>query len=540
MNQQPFISVIIPCFNHAHYLPEVIDSILQQTYLNYEIIVVDDGSKDNTREIANSYPLVKYVYQQNQGLAAARNTGIQHAAGNYIIFSDADDWLFPDALQHQIHAFEENNEAVAVAGAHDKVDTYGQIIYEEENLPKHKNHYLDLLMGNFIGMHGAVMYKRSVFDEFQYDNTLKAAEDYDLYLRLTRNHPIVVHQNKIAAYRMHSENMSKNIPLMLEHVLKVLGKQQVFLKNEAEQKAYRQGIKNWREYYIGAMINTLTNNSSTSFPGLTEFNFLLQKKPAALIPIYPIILKNNMKSIIKKKIVAPVKKKLGIYTILESEPVPVGKINWGSFKRIKPFSDDFGYDRGGPVDRYYIESFLQKHAADIKGNVLEIGDNSYTMEFGKNNIIKSDVLHIYPDNPAATIIGDLSKANEIPIADNSFDCIVLTQTLHLIYDFHSAIRHCYRILKPGGVLLMTVPGISHIDSGGWSKNWLWSFNTHSMEKIMQDDFSPAETTIKSYGNVMVATAFIWGVGLPEIEQRYKMDKHDPSYQVIISVRAKKL
>lgn len=536
MNYQPLISVIIPCYNHAAYLPGAINSVLKQTYQHFEIIVVDDGSKDNTKNVALSYPVVKYVYQQNQGLAAARNTGVKHAQGAYILFSDADDWLYEDALQNQLCTITKNNNAMAVAGGHNKVTSNGDIIPEEENLPQHKDHYLDLLQGNFIGMHGAVMYKREVFKEFQYDVTLKAAEDYDFYLRLARKYPIAVHQKKIAAYVIHGENMSKNIPLMLHYVLHVLSKQQDLLQSPEEKKAFAQGVKNWKDYYSQLLINSLKKSHARPFPSKKEFAILLRNQPYALIKLYPSLIKNDMKSLIKKA----AKKILGINTISDNQPVPVGKINWGNFSRTKPFSDDFGYDRGGPVDRYYIESFLQKNAADIKGRVLEIGDNAYTMQFGNTNVAKSDVLHIYPDNPAATIVGDLSKANEIPIADNTFDCIVLTQTLHLIYDFHAAIQQCHRILKPGGVLLLTVPGISHIDSGDWGKNWLWSFNTHSITKIMEEDFKPGEIEIKNYGNVMVATAFIWGVGLTEIKQRYKLDQHDPSYQVIISVRAKKL
>src|SRR5690606_30554914 len=132
---------------------------------------------------------------------------------------------------------------------------------------------------------------------------------------------------------------------------------------------------------------------------------------------------------------------------------PVGKVDLGDLNRTSPFSITYGYKRGGPIDRIYIESFLKINAPKIKGKALEIGDNKYTKRFGENNVIKSEILHVDISNKNATYIGDLSDAPHLP--DDTFDCIILTQTLHLIYDYKSAIATCYRILKPGGTLLLT-------------------------------------------------------------------------------------
>ena len=215
---------------------------------------------------------------------------------------------------------------------------------------------------------------------------------------------------------------------------------------------------------------------------------------------------------------------------------PVNGVNFGDLKRTTPFSTEFGYDRGGPVDRYYIENFLEKCKEDIHGDVLEIGDNDYTLRFGGAKIAKSYILHVDDKNAAATYVGDLSNAPHIP--DSKFDCIVLTQTLHLIYDFKAAIATCYRILKPGGVLLMTVPGISNIDYSEWNHLWLWSFTDSAMKKVLAESFPTANYEVDVFGNVMVATAFLYGMGLPEIEKQ-KMDVCDPHYQVIITARAVK-
>lgn len=213
-----------------------------------------------------------------------------------------------------------------------------------------------------------------------------------------------------------------------------------------------------------------------------------------------------------------------------------GKIDFGDFLRTKPLSADFGFERGGPIDRYYIERFLQHHASAIKGRVLEIGDNVYTRQFGGDKVIISDILHVHAQNPKATIIGNLEDAPNI--ADNSFDCIILTQTLHLIYDFKAALRTCERILKPGGTMLMTVPGITPIDQGEWNHIWLWSFNNRSISLLMEETFTDSTFEIQSFGNVFSAASFLYGLGLSEVKKEM-LDVHDPQYQVVVTVNATK-
>ena len=225
--------------------------------------------------------------------------------------------------------------------------------------------------------------------------------------------------------------------------------------------------------------------------------------------------------------------KTGVYK--NYSPAP-GKVNTGDLKRLTPFSFEFGYDRGGPVDRYYIENFLERTAARIKGRTLEIGDNYYTTKYGGQNVQQSDILHVDETNPNATFVGDLSNAPFLP--DNSFDCIVLTQTLQFIYHYKAAIQTCYRILKPGGCLLVTVPGITPLDHGKWKNTWYWSFTRASMIKVFDESFSSKNVKVESFGNIFVATAFLYGMGLPEVDKK-TMDHADEHYPVIITIEAVK-
>ena len=135
-------------------------------------------------------------------------------------------------------------------------------------------------------------------------------------------------------------------------------------------------------------------------------------------------------------------------------------VQFGDLRRLSPVDSGFGLGRGKPVDRHYIEDFLRRHSADIRGAVLEVGGDAYTREFGGDRVTSSDILHADASNPRATLIADLADADEI--ASDSFDCFICTQTLTYVYDVAGAVATIHRILRPGGVLLVTVPGISQM------------------------------------------------------------------------------
>jgi SAM-dependent methyltransferase len=211
-------------------------------------------------------------------------------------------------------------------------------------------------------------------------------------------------------------------------------------------------------------------------------------------------------------------------------------VRFGDLRRVVPVSRWFGEDRGQPIDRYYIERFLQAHAADVRGRVLEVGDDGYTRRFGGDAVHRRDVLHVNPDNPRATIVADLALGEGIPV--EAFDCIILTQTLQLVYDVASAVRVLHRSLVPGGVLLVTIPGISQIDRGEWGSSWYWSFTPLSARRLFEDHFPASALEIEVHGNVLSATAFLQGLASHELRPE-ELDACDPCYPVSILVRAVK-
>jgi SAM-dependent methyltransferase len=216
---------------------------------------------------------------------------------------------------------------------------------------------------------------------------------------------------------------------------------------------------------------------------------------------------------------------------------PLSGMNLGELRRLDPVSRSFGTDRGLAIDRYYIERFLDSRRADIRGRVLEIGEDTYTRRFGGDQVTRSDVLHVHDRNRRATIVGDLANAPQIP--DASFDCIILTQTLQLVFDLTAAMRTLHRILAPGGVLLVTVPGISQVAvQGEWGKTWYWAFTALAMERLLREHMQAEHVDSQVHGNVLASTALLYGLASEELTAE-ELDTVDPEYQLIIAARAVK-
>jgi SAM-dependent methyltransferase len=208
--------------------------------------------------------------------------------------------------------------------------------------------------------------------------------------------------------------------------------------------------------------------------------------------------------------------------------------DWGDLRRLQPVSREFGYDRGLPIDRYYIGRFLETHRCDIAGWTLEIGDDEYTRCYGGDRAIRRDVLHVHGRNPAATIVGDLVDAPHI--AGETFDCIVVTQTLHLIYDVDRAVTTLHRILRPGGVVLATFPGISQLSHDEWSRTWSWGLGSRLARRLFASRFGRRNVTVEAHGNSLAAAAFLHGLATTELTSA-QLDLNEAGCELLVAVRA---
>jgi SAM-dependent methyltransferase len=213
---------------------------------------------------------------------------------------------------------------------------------------------------------------------------------------------------------------------------------------------------------------------------------------------------------------------------------PVGTVRFGSFRRLSPISPIFAIDRGLPIERYYIERFLEAHASDIRGRALEFGDTFYLDKFGGTRVTRKDVFS-YVESPTATVVGDLAGDGLLP--EGVFDCIVCTQTVQMIFDIRLAVRRLSAMLSPGGVLLLTTHGISkigrHLDRDGWGE--YWHLSAQAATSLFAADFD-GEVEITPYGNVLTAISALHGLASSELRVE-ELDYRDRDFDVIVGVRA---
>ena len=245
------VAVVIPTYNHARYLADAISSAIAQTRPADEIIVVDDGSTDDPATVVDRFPGVHFIQQENRGRSAARNAGLRTCTSSYVVFLDADDQLLPNAIEDGLSCAAEHPDCAFIYGGHRDIterEDHGKISHYS---PITGESQLALMRRNLIRMQATVVFRRDCLIEIGgYDETLQLAEDYDLYLRLARVHPIACHPKMVAEYRWHGKNTSDDIMRMLRATLNVINRHEARIgPNAAERKALREGRAIWRDYY---------------------------------------------------------------------------------------------------------------------------------------------------------------------------------------------------------------------------------------------------------------------------------------------------
>jgi glycosyltransferase involved in cell wall biosynthesis len=248
------VSVVIPCYNQANFLEEAVESVLCQNYQHFELIVVDDGSQDDTAEVATEFsakdPRVRLISQENRGLAGARNRGLAESRGEYVVFLDSDDRLFGEALEVGVGELASHPGCAFVSGHYRPISAEGDPYAVPRQATIDEDHYLALLRDNYISMPASVMYRRWVFEEVgDFDGSVDAAADWDLYLRVARRFPIYHHGEVVADYRWHGSNMTADPALMLRSTVSVLrGQRQLVEGDKRYEEALEEGIKLFREH----------------------------------------------------------------------------------------------------------------------------------------------------------------------------------------------------------------------------------------------------------------------------------------------------
>lgn len=242
------VAVVIPTYNHAHFLSAAIESVLAQTVRPAEIIVVDDGSSDDPGEVLQPFPEVRLIRQENRGLAAARNTGLRASTAAHLLFLDADDQLRPHAIEYGLSLLDRDPEAAFAYSAYEIVEAGRTLPVEFRPAPRHA--FPAFLGENLIGMHGTVLYRRRPLEAAGgFRESLRACEDYDLYLRLSEHHPVVCGPQVTAQYWHHGGNMSRDPHMMLRSALAVLEHWRAPAGRAGASPELEAGRRLWKSHY---------------------------------------------------------------------------------------------------------------------------------------------------------------------------------------------------------------------------------------------------------------------------------------------------
>ena len=533
MSTTPLVSVVVIFLDAERFLDEAIQSVIEQSYPSWELLLVDDGSSDRSSAIARRYAerdpsRVRYLEHpghSNQGMSASRNLGLRNAGGKYLALLDADDVWLPAKLHDQVAILEAFPQVALLFGA--PLYWFGWTGRSEDGardyiidlkLPAERVYAPPSLLLPFLRRENPtpcpsdVLVRRDRAEsvggfEAHFTGVNMVYEDQAFFSKLLLRFPAFASTQTWVRYRQHPESCYA--------VSKASGGREIA-----------------RHYY------------------LKWFSQYLQEQGLASGPVWDTVLTELRPFSLRSRALEPARRLAritlpkGLRSWLGSRlpglspSAAVRPVRFGTLRRLTPVSRRFGWDRGGlPIDRYYIERFLGQYAPDIAGHVLEVRDDAYTRKFGGSRVTKADVLHPTSGNEKATIVADLTSAEHVP--SSTFDCIVLTQVLPFIPDVQAAVRTIQRILRPGGVVLATMPGISQIvqyDMDRWGD--YWRFTSLSARRIFECAFSEGEVRVETHGNVLAATAFLQGLSSRELRPD-ELDYRDPDYEVLITVRARK-
>ena len=493
------IAVVIPCFNLARTIEEAVDSVLAQTRPAAEILVVDDGSTDlytRQRLASLSRPRLRVVRIAHRGAAGARNHGVALTSSPYLLLLDADDALDATYLEKTGACLDREPELDFVSTA---MQGFGEARYVWTPPPP-------TLTAAFT--RGTIpitaLLRRKVWDSVGgFDEALPTSMDLDFWITaFERGFRGRVLDEPLLLRRVRSDS--------LHHSAVTRGTYSAVL--EAIQRKHRESIDRiGPELLIGKEAFILEQRS--------DRDRLEQRRDGLRAELRR--LDDQIQQLQRR---------------LRERGQPI--VDFGDFRRLHPLSPVWGLERGQPVDRYYIERFLATHRSDIRGRVLEVKDPGYSERFGSADITSRDVLDISAENPRATIVADLTRADCIP--SEAIDCFILTQTLHIIYDVRAALFHAYRVLKPGGVLLATLPAVSRInyEDGGLDRGDYWRFTEASLRRLFADLFPPDSFDVIPAGNLKACMAFLYGLATEDLRQA-ELDHLDRRFPLVFCVRALK-
>jgi peptidoglycan/xylan/chitin deacetylase (PgdA/CDA1 family)/SAM-dependent methyltransferase len=495
------IATIVRCADQIGQVYATVASVKRQTTDAGVLVLVTDPSTPRPAcDWLHSFAgrerlLVAHADVATPG--AVRNAGIRAVTAAYIMCIDAGDRVDPRC----------HEAAAAKLDAERTVDVVTSSVLvlgpgAETNIIGASGHDIDALVADTEAIHSAAMFRRTAWASLGgFDESLSTLEAYDFWLRL-------LHSGRRAAV--------VDLPLVV--------------RTWRDDGLYRRA---WESVLHKAAVEQIVARHATIF----------RRDPAAALYSRERILRqlgDQYRSAVKSRddgvreleaLKARVAALRGSLPENERDGVDLGDL-----RRTAPVARGWGYERGRPIDRYYIERFLEGHAGDIRGTVLEVQEPDYTTRFGGNRVTRSDVLDLNAGNPRATILSDLRSASNI--AANTYDCIILTQTLHVVDDMEAVVGECHRILKPGGVLLATLPAASRVCLEYGRDGDFWRVTEAGARRLIARTFPSEGLDVRARGNVLVNSAFLYGLACHELTDA-EFEAVDPYFPLLVTVRAQK-
>jgi peptidoglycan/xylan/chitin deacetylase (PgdA/CDA1 family)/glycosyltransferase involved in cell wall biosynthesis/SAM-dependent methyltransferase len=492
------IAAVITCRNLGRFLDDALESVERQTRLASEILVVDDASTDLfTRQtlVRLEREGTRVVDGDGRGASAARNLGAELTSSDYLAWLDADDALEPGYFEAAAAALDSDESLDFVSCA---MRAFGAASYVWTPAP---TNFVDAVATGGVP-HASTMMRRSLWERAgRFDETLVSFELLDFWASaLERGARGIVLEQPMLNYRVrHGSGYRRSIQdgtyrARLEHV---------YAKHRHTIDQHWSDLMLAKEAFVESQREhrrTLENRAAALEAELSQ-------------------LKNG---------IADLEQTL--------DASGLSRVAWGDLAGTAPISPLWGRDRGTPIDRYYIEHFLDRHRGDIRGRVLEVREPMYTERFGGGAVSAADVIDCDPANPRATIVADLRDAKVI--ADAAYDCVILTHTLQLIDDPAAAVAECARMLRPGGVLLATAPTVNRVDVDAGVDGDFWRLTEASGRRLLAAEFPLDAFEVVVYGNVKVCTAFLQGLSVQEMTTA-DLDHHDPAFPLVVAMRAVK-
>jgi glycosyltransferase involved in cell wall biosynthesis len=531
MIEQPLVSCIMIFLDAEKFIREAIESVFAQTYPDWELLLVDDGSTDGSTGIARSYARehperVRYLEHpghRNLGMSAARNLGIANARGEYIAFLDADDVWLTTKLERQAALLSARPQAAMVYGP---AQWWYSWTGDPEDLRRDYIHELGVspntllqppeLVTRFLKMEGispctcSVLVRRAVVEEvggFE-EGFRDLYEDQAFFAKLCLREAVYVSAECLARYRQHP------------------GSNYAITQNSGRYDLARPAFLDWLAAYLSKEI--------IHDPAL--WTALRKERLPYRYPGLQRLVAKARHSILGKG-----------YQLLRTArsrglalPV-IRQLRSLQFRRLKPLGR--GRQAGTPVVRYYWDRFLRQHRSDIRGTVLEIGTTATVRQYGSAAVTQADAIDLAAHSPEVTVVGDLARAEHIP--EDRYDCFINQFTTHLIFDIEAALFHAVRILKPGGVMLVNFPCVDYyfprgLDMGTGEPLFMyWWFTPIQVENLLRRTGLVGEDyCLTIYGNLFTRIAYQLNLPAEELS-RGELEMDDPGHPLLICARVVK-